>query len=400
LISLAQDLPRDFALCALMSLAKRFAEFADFPCALSCTQVARKVRDASISRNPEADVFPFTEMCEYSFKLKQYEQAEEYAKNGEGDYWLPAWISGQNLDENFINNLYVAEIKSGASSWLIAEERVGEALFAKIDLPQLTIDGSAFSGAEMWKQLSIKLFESHRYGPGLAACKKCAALDAACGVEGFKALCESACSNEQYEVAEQCQRYAQNYDADAGNEAMSCILESQAEGSAYKDLEHLIQLSVDLTEKDREFGLRPLMAIAKRYAKLSDFPRALSCTQLAKKIRDSKKCERERDQDKDAFPFSAMCLYMLSLKQYKLAEEYAGRSEVESELESDGLEWLFSRIIITQIQEDALNENLLSKLKPGSMTWQEVSPGLVVYYNSHGKSEEAKKVEMLNTAKT
>lgn len=224
-----------------------------------------------------------------------------------------------------------------------------------------------------------------------AACEQSAKLNPFIGGYGFRDLCKSACDRKDYETALECQLLAKKYDEDAGNEAMGCLIISQAKNSNFLEVANkLISQSIALIDEDREYGLQALMKIAKKFANLQKYEEAMQCTQLAKTLGDSRDCTRERRPLLDILPFNKMSEHMLKLKQYKLAEEYARKSEDRFGATS----WLFTHILIKQMKEENfLNEALLAEMPPNPNTESGVTAieAVVFFLIDKGRLDEAQK---------
>lgn len=263
-------------------------------------------------------------------------------------------------------------------------------IFEKTDLSHVRTQRSFMSEAWRYRDLTLNFSGSNRFEPAIAACEKCAQLDAYNGAYGFRDLCKKACEVKDYKTAMKCQKLAKQYYADAGNEAMSFLIKSQVEDLNF--LEHseaLIQLSVELIDEDREFGLQALITVAKKFADLQMFKEAMKYTQLGRTLRDSRHCSRRRNHNDDIHPFNEMGKHMLSLRQYKLSEECARKLDKQYHYPEE----FYSDIIVKQIQEENfVNEALFSEIRPETKSWITASEGLVFGLIDNGRYDEAQKI--------
>ena len=241
-----------------------------------------------------------------------------------------------------------------------------------------------------YRDLALIFTGSGRFEPAIAACEKSAQLNAHNGAYGFRDLCTKACEVNDYKTALECQKLSKQYYADAGNQSMSILIISQTEDSNF--LEHseaLVQSSVDLIDEDREFGLQALISVAKKFADLQMFEDAMTYTELASTLKVARGCKRDRDTSNDVYPFIEMSQYMLSLKQYKLAEEYARKV---NPCFCSSPNWLFSNIIAKQMQEENfVNEALFSEINNVTEAWRRTCEALVFGLIDNGRYDEAQK---------
>ncbi len=282
---------------------------------------------------------------------------------------------------------------------LSSDEILWKGIFEKTNLSQFKLKFFSLDEAWTYRDISSKFIESGRFGAAIAACNKCGELNKSNGAYALRDLCMKACEIKDYEMAYRCQKLAEEYvayaekdtehTACAANETISYIIKSQVTDPNFlENYENLINLSVTLIDKDREFGLQALIAIAKKFADLQLFDKAMELTQLAKTLGDSRVCKRGRNHSDDIHPFNQMSKHMLSLKQYKLAEECADKS-----VEQCPSSWLYSEIVIKQIREEKFfNEPLYSKVKHGTMPWICASEALVFNLIDMGRIEEAQKI--------
>lgn len=263
-------------------------------------------------------------------------------------------------------------------------------IFRKTNLSHVKTENSFMSEAWRYRDLSLIFSQSKRFGSAIAACEKCAQLDAHNGAYSFRDLSKMACEAKDYKTALRCQQLAKQYYADAGNEAMSFFIKSQVkELNFLENSESLIQLSVDLINEDREFGLLALITVAKKFADLQMFDEAMKYTQLGRSLRDSRRCTRGRNHNDDIHPFVEMGKHMLSLKQYKLAEECARKLD-EKYYHPD---WLYSDIIVKQMQEENyVNEALFFEIGTETSPWIKASEALVFGLIDNERYVEAQKI--------
>lgn len=258
----------------------------------------------------------------------------------------------------------------------------------KTDLSFVKTPNSFMSIAWKYRDISLIFINSRRFYPAIEACKISAKHDSRNGAYGFRDLCQKACDMNRYDIALKCQQLATYYCADAGNSAMRYFINSQSAESDFLEIyQQLIEMSVNLIDDDREYGLESLMEIAKKLADLNKFDEAMQYTQLARTLRDSRDCDRRRNHSDDIHPFKFMGKHMLSLKQYKLAEECARKIDVKHYHP----EWLYAEIIVKQIQEENfVNDRLFSEIKSGTAPFIMAAEGLVFGLITYGRYDEAK----------
>lgn len=268
-----------------------------------------------------------------------------------------------------------------------AEESLWVIIFNSTDLSHLKTELSFINKSWIYRDLASIFKQSGRFRMAIAACEKCASIDAHNGAYGFRDLSKTACTNKDYKAAAEFQQLAKKHHADAGSDAMSYFIKCQVADSNFLEAsEQLIAMSVALIDEDREFGLQALMTIAEKFANLQLFDEAMECTQQARTLGDSKVCKRARDHSDGVHPFVEMGKHMLSLKQYKLAEECARKLEASFYHP----ESLYSDIIIKQAtEENFINEPLLAELKPETLPWTTAYEGLVFALIEHKRFDEA-----------
>jgi tetratricopeptide (TPR) repeat protein len=269
-------------------------------------------------------------------------------------------------------------VSENASLW--------QEILNKTDLLLVKTENSFMSIAWKYRDISLIFSNSERFYLAIEACKISAKHDSRNGAYGFRDLCQKACDMNRYDIALKCQQLAKHYFADAGNAAMSYFIKSQAVKSDFLEIyQQLVEMSVNLIDDDREYGLQSLMEVAKKLADLNKFDEAMQYTQLAKTLRDSRGCSRGRNHDDDIHPFSVMGEHMLSLKQYKLAEDCALKMDTHTK------SWLYAEIVVKQIQEEnVVNDRLFSEIKSGTAPFIMAAEGLVFGLIACGRHDEAK----------
>jgi tetratricopeptide (TPR) repeat protein len=272
------------------------------------------------------------------------------------------------------------DVSENASLW--------REILNRTDLSLVETKNSFISIAWKYRDISLIFSDSERFHPAIEACKISAKHDPHNGAYGFRDICQKACDMNRYDIALKCQQLAKHYYADAGNAAMSYFIKSQAAKSDFLEIyQQLIEMSVNLIEDDREYGLQSLMEVAKKLADLNRFGEAMHYTQLARTLRDSRDCTRGRDHSDDIHPFTFMGKHMLSLKQYKLAEECARKIDVRHYHP----EWLYAEIVVKQIQEEHfVNDRLFSEIRPKMAPFITAAEGLVFGLIACGRYDEAK----------
>lgn len=211
-------------------------------------------------------------------------------------------------------------------------------------------------------------------------------------------------STSDYTIAGLFQKLAEQYCADVENEAMCYVIKSRVTNPNF--LQHsdaLIQLSQKLIAEDREFGLQALMAIAKKFADLQMFGKAMETTELARTLGHLRQCPRAPYHNSETvYPFAEMGAHMLSLKQYKLAEECADKLNLPYRLDAE-VQWglpdlaspmlqgnLYADIVVKQINEENLvNETLFSKIECDTCPWVKAIEGLALGLIKHNRCREA-----------
>ncbi len=262
-------------------------------------------------------------------------------------------------------------------------------IFKTADLSHVKTYNSFMKEDSKYRDIALQFMKSNKIGVAIAACERCAQINASNGAWGFRDLCKAACDRKEYETALQCQQLSKKYEADAGNQAMSYFIISQVcDPNFLESAEKLISHSKALINKDREFGLQALMTIAKKFADLQKYEKAMQCTQLARTLGDARDCTRGRNQNDDIHPFNLMSAHMLGLKQYKLAEECARKGESHF----CHTDWLFSYIIKKQMeQENFVNIALLTEISPNTLPGITTYEAVVFHLIDHGRFNEAKK---------
>ena len=239
-----------------------------------------------------------------------------------------------------------------------------------------------------YRDISFIFIKAGRFDSAVEACKISSKHDAHNGAYGFRDLCQKACDMNRYDVAIKCQQLAKQYYADAGNSSMSYVIKSQiAKSDFLETYQQLVNMSVNLIDDDREYGLQSLMEVAKKLADLNKLDEAMQYTLLARTLRDSRGCNRGRNHSDDTHPFTFMGKHMLSLKQYKLAEECARKLDARYYSPS----WLYAEIIVKQIEEEHfVNDRLFSEIKSGTAPFIMAAEGLVFGLIECGRYDEAK----------
>lgn len=288
---------------------------------------------------------------------------------------------------SFFDESTLAQCSIVAHNWnqLSDDKGLWDNIFKKNSLSEIKTENSGIHDVWRFRDLIMNFGRSNRFGAAMAACKKCIELEVLTGAYGFRDLCKEACRVNNYVIAAGCQQQAEQHYSSAGNEAMRDLIKSRVSDSDFLEMStELIKSSRALTYKDREFGLEALMSIAKQFANLQMFKEAIKYTRLGKALRDSLDCNRGRNFDYDIYPFREMGKHMLSLKQYKLAEECA------EEL-GEYREYFYADIISKQMQEEnSLNTSLMAKLKPQTPPWIKAQEGLVFGLCDNGRWEEAR----------
>jgi hypothetical protein len=223
----------------------------------------------------------------------------------------------------------------------------------------------------------------HKFGLALAAADKCESLDPTKGALAFGSIIRAALWIKDYKLAEQCQQLANKYSPNEGslifregdNEIKKHILSKIKHQDFLEVSDKLISLSLALIDNDDSsgfglwLGLESLMTIALQFAKLQKFEEAMKYTQLARTLRDAKAPQKKRSQNYIKL-FNQMGLRLLSLKQYKLAEECAKSGEPQLIYP----DYLYAKIIIGQIRdENYVNETLLDQLRFNNNIYIETS---------------------------
>jgi hypothetical protein len=264
-------------------------------------------------------------------------------------------------------------------------------LIAKFDISQWapqTYMGVAWK----YRDLALSFSKSFLFGAAITCCETGMKHgDSIGGPHTLRDICRRACQIKDYKTALECQQLAKQLLASAGNLAMSDIIHFQTRAANFlENSEKLIESSLNLIEEDRDLGLEALVTIAKKFASLQMFDKAMQYTQLATNVRDSKKCSRSGEHI-DIQPFREMGKHMLSLNQCNLAEECAkkiGRNNFAKEL--------FADIIIKQIQEENfINERLLAEIEFDTIPWERACEGLVFGLIDKARYEEAQKIANL-----
>jgi hypothetical protein len=314
LITLAIDLikkDRDYGLDALMTVAKRFADYGCFDKAKACTDLASKWRKET-TRGPQdaSYILPVTEMCRHLVCLNQYELAKEYFRSIEREYfhpdWLPKEIGSQTQEELFENN-----VLTGTLSWDMAEQEYWDKI----------LFGTAKFYREKGKECGDGLVQIRRYGAAIAAYASCPGATAA-----FKELFQVACKRKRYDIAMICQQNVQKIAPDMGNQAMRDLIISHTKEPFFlESLEELINLSRVLIKKNSKLGLDALMAVAKRLTECKKFDRAMELTEQAEQFKAPS--TRKKILHNDILPFAEMCKHLLTLKNYELLERCAQNLE-------------------------------------------------------------------------
>src|SRR5205085_4786726 len=116
-------------------------------------------------------------------------------------------------------------------------------------------------------------------------------------------------------------------------------------------------------------------AVAKKFADLGNFEKAMHVTQVAQELKNSKNCLRGRNHDDDVHPFSVMREHMLQHKQYRLAEECARKQTTVYRIRDRS----FSEIILQQFKhENYINEQLISEMDHESLHYIKTYEGLAI----------------------
>jgi tetratricopeptide (TPR) repeat protein len=287
-----------------------------------------------------------------------------------------------------LNSLARCSIVSKQWKDLPGSDYVWQKILNKTDLSFVKTENSFMSDAWKYRDIALILIKSGRFNSAVEACKISSEHNAHNGAYGFRDLCQKACDMNRYDVALKCQQLAKHYCEDAGNAAMSYLIKSQTAKSDFLEIYHqLVEMSVNLIDNDREYGLQSLMEVAKKLANLNKFDEAMQYTQLAKTLRDSKGCSRGRNHSDDIHPFSFMGKHMLSLKQYKLAEDCAQKTDDNHSIPTR----LYAEIIVKQIKEEnVVNDRLFSEIKSETMPFIMAAEGLVFGLIGHGRYDEAK----------
>lgn len=272
---------------------------------------------------------------------------------------------------------------------LSSDRALWSPIFENTDLSHVKTPYSSISPSWKYRNLALSFTSSDRFGAAIAACEKAAKLDNINGAYGLRDICKQASKVKDYKTAIQCQQLAKQYHPDAGDEAMSFLIQSQVKDANFiENSEKLLQLSLALINEDREFGFQALMPVVKKCADLGMFEKAMEYTRIGQTLGNLKTCSRPRDHSDDIDPFREMSCHMLSLKQYKLSEECARKLDTNRYHP----ESLFADIIFKQIEEENFfNELLIAELKPGTLFWVKAYNGLVFGLLDHERYEEAKK---------
>lgn len=278
-----------------------------------------------------------------------------------------------------LGELHLAKLCLLNHKWkqLSSKREFWNLVWENIHLTQISTPHSFRCAGTRYKQLSEKFSIANRFEAAIAACEKCATINNLFAGNGLKDISKMACDAKNYETAKECQMLAKKHWANSGSEAMCIIIQSQVSDEDFlKNSKKLIQSAVTLINENRRFGLKALLTIAQKFVEMKMFAEALECTQLG--INDSKICDEEN-------PYLVMAKYMITQKQYTLAEAYAKKL--------DHPEALYSDIVTMQIKEEKFfNSSLYALIKPDTASWFIASDGLVFGLINMEKYEEAKKI--------
>lgn len=251
---------------------------------------------------------------------------------------------------------------------LASSNLLWKSVFERTNFVFLRTYNSFISEAWKYRDLSMNFARANQFGAAIAACQKCAELSSINGAQGFKDLCEKACRIKDYKTAVECAQLAESCHPDVGSQAINIFIKTQlievTEIQFLKNVNNLIDMSVDLVDKDREFGLDALISVAKKMADFKNLEVAIRYTVRAEALKKEKKCKRQRNEEQDVNPFFEMAQHMLTLKEYGFAESCAKQSKHKL------IDSLLTEIVIKQLEEEEIfNEGLLKQLKPGTIYW-------------------------------
>ncbi len=178
------------------------------------------------------------------------------------------------------------------------------------------LNGHYYSSAGYsYRVVSERFSKAYQFQAAIAACVKCNEINSPYAAMGLREICKSLCKIKNYPLALECQALAKHYYADCGHEAMGHILNSQVNDEDFcYQYEELILSASTLLEENKEYGLKALIAIAKKLADMQKYEEAFTCASIG----------IDHNLEKDPHhPYLQMGMHMLTLNEHKKAKDYA-----------------------------------------------------------------------------
>lgn len=232
--------------------------------------------------------------------------------------------------------------------------------YPNADLSKLNASNSFISTDWLYRDLSMIFAQHDFWNLASAAAARCSALDAHNGAFNFRDLCRVALARNNQEKAWLFQAEAQKFSPDAGGQSLMAILEQKI-NLATDPESSLDQIEAHLTpllELDREYGLRCLIAVAKKAVDAQKTEMALTLVERAFKERQGRDCRRGRNHSDDVQPYRDMARYCVQLKQYELSELFARKADTHS----THLSWHLTDIVTSKLADETVDHRLIDEL--------------------------------------
>lgn len=261
------------------------------------------------------------------------------------------------------NRLFWDEIKPLIERGISTEHACLIVLFAtypNVDLSNLKTSHSFMNSAWLYSDLSM-IFAQHGFWDlASAAAAQCSTLDAHNGAFNFRDLCLLGLAQNNHEKAWLYQAEAQKFNSDAGGQSLMAILERKIKLATDPEsaLDQIEAHLMPLLELDREYGLRCLIAVAKKAVDAQRTGIALALVERAFKERQARNCSRGRDHSDDIHPYRDMARYCVELKQYELSELFARKADTQY----THLSWHLTDIVTSKLADETVDHRLIDEL--------------------------------------
>ena len=229
--------------------------------------------------------------------------------------------------------------------------------YPNVDLSDLNTSNSHISLEWLYHDLSMIFAQYGFWNLASAAAEKCLGLNVQNGAFTFRDLCQSALKQNEFEKAWLFQAKVQEFNSEAAGQSLMAILKRkiELETDPKSALDQVEPYLIQLLEFDREYGIRCLIAIAKKAVNAQKTEMAVALVERACKEQQTRNCNRERNSD-DVHPYRDMARYCLKLKQYELSELFARKTD------NTNLFWHLDKIVNSKLAVEIVDDRLIDEL--------------------------------------